>query len=92
MWVRKSFLELQWEMKQRQKVFHLELWLSSLLGVMALFLYQKSLWGILLFIGNGGFMAQMMAGALRSMEMWNQSSTSFQPVKHRICAILSTVI
>jgi hypothetical protein len=55
MWVRKPFLELQWEMKQRQKVFHLELWLSSLLGVMALFFYQKSLWGILLFIGNGGF-------------------------------------
>lgn len=55
MWVRKSFLELHWEMKQRQKVFRLELWLSSLLGVAALFFYQKSLWGILLFIGNGGF-------------------------------------
>lgn len=55
MWVRKSFLERDWERRQREKEFKLELLVACLLGGLWLLFDQKSLWNILLFIADGGF-------------------------------------
>ena len=55
MWVRKSFLERDWERRQREKEFKIELLVACLLGGLALLFYQKSLWNIVLFINDGGF-------------------------------------
>ena len=55
MWVRKSFLERQWERRQREKEFQLELLVACLLGGLWLLFDQKSLWNIVLFIAHGGF-------------------------------------